>query len=610
MIKLLSGNEALALGAYHAGVKVATAYPGTPSTEILESIALFDDVYAEWSTNEKVAMEVALGAAYGGVRALVSMKHVGLNVAADPFFAASTTGIVGGLVVVSCDDPGVHSSQGEQDNRHYAKFAKVPMLEPTDSQEAYELMDWAFSISEQFDTPVLLRSTTRLSHCKTVVKVTKERRANLRKPGFTRAPAKLVMVPTYARLRCQAMEQRLVKLRAYVEDFPLNKMLLADRKLGVISSGVAYQYAREVFKDASHLKLVTTYPIPVNLVRQFAREVERVIVVEELDPFLEEEVRCLGISVTGKEFFPAVGELNPEIVENGAIQAGILPASPKPSLESRVSLPQLPERPPLLCPGCPHIATEFALRRLGFYNSCSASDLPSERKVPAQLKKGGLIVTGDIGCYTLGVYAPLFALDTTACMGASIGQALGLEKAGVPNKIVAVIGDSTFIHSGITGLIDVVYNQGKTTVIILDNKTTAMTGHQDHPGTGISAKGAKTRAVSLEMLVQGIGVNDVNVVSAFELAAIESTISRCVESDEPSVIIVRGDCPLRIRTSGTPFEVDREKCDSCYACLRIGCPAISVSEDKGFIDASLCVGSGCSICSQACPQKAIAESKR
>jgi len=607
MIQLLSGNEAIALGAYHAGVRVACAYPGTPSTEILEYLARFDDIYTEWSTNEKVALEVALGAAYGGVRAMASMKHVGLNVASDPFFAASTTGIDGGLVVVSCDDPGEHSSQGEQDNRHYAKFAKVPMLEPADSQEAYELMEWAFNISEEFDTSVLLRSTTRISHCKSVVHVDRERPVALRPPHFNRSPSKYVMVPTYARLRRQVMEERIVRLRAYVEDFPLNEMLLADRKLGVISSGVAYQYAREVFKDASHLKLVTTYPVPENLIRRFAREVERVIVIEELDPVLEEEVRLLGIPVSGKEFIPIIGELNPEIVENSVIQAGLLPASAKMSPVLSTSAPELPARPPLLCAGCPHIAAEFALRRLGFYNPCTLEDLPRERKIPAQLKKSGLIITGDIGCYTLGVYAPLYAMDTTACMGASIGQALGLEKAGVPNKVVAVIGDSTFVHSGITPLVDIVYNQGHTTVIILDNETTAMTGHQGHPGTGISVKGTKTQRVELEKLARGIGINDVNVVDAFDLAAIESTVSRCVESDEPSVIIVRGACPTLVRTTGTPLEVDSEKCDSCFACLRIGCPAISVLEDKAWIDAGQCVGSVCRICAQLCPQEAIAE---
>ena len=605
MIQLLSGNEAIAIGAYHAGVRVASAYPGTPSTEILEALAQFEDIYTEWSTNEKVAMEVALGAAYGGVRAMVSMKHVGLNVASDPFMAASTTGVDGGLVVVSCDDPGEHSSQGEQDNRHYAKFAKVPMLEPTDSHEAYQLMIWAFSISEEFDTPVLVRSTTRLSHCKTVVNVNGERKVDSKPPRFSRSPAKYVMVPTNARIRRRAMEERIVKLRSYVENFPLNEMVLADRKLGVISSGVGYQYAREVFKDASHLKLVSTYPLPENLIRRFAREVERVIVIEELDPYIEEEVRRLGIPVSGKNFIPIIGELNPEIIEESAIRAGILPAPVKHSPESDYSTPQLPARPPLLCAGCPHMAAEFTFRRLGFRNSQAQEDSIQEGEDSAKSKKGSLIVTGDIGCYTLGVYAPLFAIDTTACMGASIGQALGLEKAGVPDKIIAVIGDSTFFHSGITALIDVVYNQGKTTVVIMDNETTAMTGHQGHPGTGISVRKTKTQAISLEALVRGIGINDVNVVSAFDLAAIKTTLSRCLENDEPSVLIIRGACPTHVKVSGTPFKVDIEQCTGCYLCLRLGCPALSIAEDKAKIDSGTCIG--CSVCAQLCPRKAIQE---
>ena len=358
MKQLLSGNEAMALGAYHAGVVVATAYPGTPSTEILENLARRDGIYVEWSTNEKVALEVALGAAYGGVRALASMKHVGLNVAADPFFAASTTGIVGGLVVISCDDPGEHSSQGEQDNRHLAKFAKVPMLEPTDSQEAYDLMDWVFKISEEFDTPVLLRATTRISHCKTVVNVNRERKADLKQPAFTRSPSKFVMVPSNARPRRNVMEERIIKLRTYVESFPMNEIILGDRKLGIVSSGVAYQHAREVFKNASFLKLVTTYPIPVNLVRRFAKEVERVIVIEELDPYLEEELHQLGIPATGKDFIPIIGELTPEIVEQGAIKAGLLPA-PKLAHKPAASALQLPARRPQLCAGCPHVGTEY-----------------------------------------------------------------------------------------------------------------------------------------------------------------------------------------------------------------------------------------------------------
>ena len=601
MKQLLSGNEAIALGAYHAGVVVAAAYPGTPSTEILQSISRMEGVYAEWATNEKVALEVAMGAAYGGVRAMASMKHVGLNVAADPFFAVSTTGIIGGLVVVSCDDPGEHSSQGEQDNRHLAKFAKVPMLEPTDSQEAYDLMEWAYNISEEFDTPVLLRTTTRISHCKNVVEVNKERKSDLKQAAFTRCPTKFVMVPSNARPRRVVMEERIARLRSYVEDFPMNEIMPGDRKLGVISSGVAYQYAREVFKDASHLKLVTTYPIPVNLVRRFASEVERVIVVEELDPYLEEEVRGLGIEVSGKDFIPIIGELNLEIVEQGAVKAGLLPAKPEPPVKSGAPQPQLPPRRPQLCAGCPHVAAEYVLRKLGFH----APDA-KER----QLRNDELVVTSDIGCYTLGVYPPLAALDTCACMGASIGQALGLEKAGVPNRTVAVLGDSTFMHSGITGLVDVVYNQGNTTVIILDNGTTAMTGHQGHPGTGISATGTKTRAVVLEKLAEGIGVEDVNVVDAFDIDALESTIKRCVENDNPSVVIVRGPCPLNVRPSGTPFEVDPDECIGCFDCLELGCPAISVVDDIARIDAGVCVGTACGICAQVCPQEAISEIKQ
>jgi len=610
MMQLLSGNEAMALGAYHAGVRVAAAYPGTPSTEILETLARFDGIYTEWSTNEKVAMEVALGASYGGVRTMVSMKHVGLNVASDPFMSAANTGIDGGLVVVSCDDPGEHSSQGEQDNRHYARMAKIPMLEPTDSQEAYVLMEWAFKISEEFDTPVLFRSTTRISHCKTIVNVTGKRPADNKPARFNRTPAKYVMVPSNARLRRQVMEERIDKLRAYMDEFPLNEMILADRKLGVISSGVSYQYAREVFKKASHLKLVTTYPFPEKLIRRFAGEVERVIVIEELDPFLEEEVQRLGIPVSGKEYFPIIGEFNPDVIEDGAIRNGLIKAPKKHPAESGDYESELPVRPPLFCAGCPHAATEFALRRLGFYNPQKSDKPPAVKEIPVALKKSGLIVTGDIGCYTLGVYAPLFAIDTSTCMGASIGQALGLEKAGVPNKIVAVIGDSTFMHSGITGLIDVVYNQGNTTVIILDNATTAMTGHQGHPGSGISSRKTKAGVVELEKLVRGCGIDDVSVLNAFDLDTIETMISRCVENEGPSVIIVRGPCPTDVKITGTPFRVDAEKCNNCYACLRIGCPAISVVEEKAWIDSDQCVGSNCGICGQVCSQQAISEEDR
>lgn len=604
MKRLLSGNEAIALGAYRAGVSVAAAYPGTPSTEILENLARMDGIYVEWSTNEKVAMEVAMGASYGGVRALVSMKHVGLNVAADPFFAASVTGIRGGLVVVSCDDPGMHSSQNEQDNRHYARFAKVPMLEPSDGQEAYELVKLAFEVSEEFDTPVLLRTTTRISHCKTVVEVDETPQARKMSPRFVRDPSKFVMVPSNARPRHPLMEERIQKLSSYVETFPFNELVLADRSVGIISAGAAYQYAREVFRNASFLKLVTTYPLPRNLIKEFADKVERVVVVEELDPFIEDSLKAMGIEVLGKELVPITGELNPQILKEEAIRAGLLPKSRKRRPQTDAE-PKLPMRPPLLCPGCPHLGASFALRRLGFYYVPPQEDLPPGKEVLGELKCQGLIATSDIGCYTLAVYPPLLALDTCACMGASIGQAHGLEKAGVANKMVSVIGDSTFLHSGITNLVNIVYNRGNTTVIILDNNTTAMTGHQGHPGTGTTARGEEGQRVVIEDLCRGIGVRDVNVIDAFNLPLIEATIRRCVETDEASAIIIRGPCPLHVKGKGTSLMVDADKCDSCFACLRLGCPAITIERDKARIDALLCVGDGCSLCLQVCPRQAI-----
>ena len=595
----------MALGAYHAGVSVATAYPGTPSTEILENLAKMEGIYVEWSTNEKVAMEVALGASYGGVRALVSMKHVGLNVAADPFFAASVTGVRGGLVVICCDDPGMHSSQNEQDNRHYARFAKVPILEPSDSQEAYSLMEWAFKMSEEFDTPVLFRSTTRISHCKTVANVKEAADIKRKQPRFIRDPYKFVMVPSNARPRHPLMEERIQKLSSYMEAFPLNEMIIGDRSIGIISAGAAYQYAREVFHNASFLKLVTTYPLPQNLIKRFASEVARVVVIEELDPFLEDIIKVMGIQVIGKELVPIVGELNPQILEERAINTGLLPQPQQRSQSTKKVERALPLRPPLLCPGCPHAATSYALRRLGFYHVEPHDEQASEKRAMARQKRQGIIVTSDIGCYTLAVYPPLLALDTCACMGASIGQAHGLEKAGVTNKIVSVIGDSTFLHSGITSLVDVVYNKGHGTVIILDNNTTAMTGHQGHPGTGISARGEETQKVIIEDLVRGTGVRDVSIVNAFDLPLIEATIKRCVETDEPSVIIVRGPCPLRVRIKGKPLVVDLEQCDKCFNCLRVGCAAITKDGDKITIDTALCVGDRCSLCLQVCHRQAF-----
>jgi len=595
MKKLLSGNEAFALGAYHAGVMVAAAYPGTPSTEILESIAQFDEVYAEWSTNEKVAMELGMGAAYAGVRALVSMKQVGLNVASDPFMAASITGINGGLVVIVADDPGVFSTQNEQDTRHYAKLAKVPMLEPSDSQEAYDLMEVAFDLSEKFDTPVLVRSSTRISHSKSVVETNRKRRAAAKPAAFKHDVEKYVMLPVHVRLRRPVVEERLVKLTAYADEFPGNKIIKGGKRLGVISSGVAYHYAREAFPEASFLKLGMTYPLPQKMLRQFASQVNRLMVIEELDPFLEDNIRALGIKIAGKEFVPRIGELNTAIVEEAGYRAGLL-AEPS---RRKVSPPQgLPGRPPVLCGGCPHAGIFFVLNTIGQRSKL----LDARGKSEAQSK---LIITGDIGCYTLATYPPLRAMDTTGCMGAGIGQALGMEKAGVEGKVVAVIGDSTFLHSGITGVIDAVYNKSGVTIIILDNGTTAMTGHQEHPGTGISAKGKKTKMVELEKLVKGVGVDDVKVVDAFDMKAIRAAVRSSLESPELSVVIVRGTCSVRLKKRTGHRTVDIEKCDDCQTCLRLGCPAIQKLDDKVYIDATLCAGDACTICEQLCPKKAI-----
>jgi indolepyruvate ferredoxin oxidoreductase alpha subunit len=597
MKKLLSGNEALALGAYHAGVMVATAYPGTPSTEILEALAKFDDIYAEWSTNEKVAMEVGLGAAYAGARALVSMKQVGLNVASDPFMAAAITGINAGMVVISADDPGAHSTQSEQDNRHYAKLAKVPMLEPSDSQEAYDFMAYAFDISEEFDTPVLVRTTTRSAHSKSLVEVNRSRVMTVKQRGFRHDLEKYVMLPVYARLRAPLVEERMVKLAAYAESFPLNQILWGKRHLGVVASGVAYQYAREVFPNASFFKLGMIYPLPQNLLRQFASQVDRMIVVEELNPFLQENIQAMGIEVIGKEFIPRVGELNPRIVEEAGYNAGLLNKASR-RQKTEIAL-ELPGRPPTLCPGCPHAGVFFVLSSMGQRSKL----LDSRGKAQKQSK---LIITGDIGCYTLATYPPLRALDTTACMGASIGEALGMEKAGIGSKVVAVIGDSTFFHSGITGLVDAVYDQAGITIIILDNGTTAMTGHQDHPGTGISAQGKKTKAVELERLVRGIGVEDVKVVDAFNVKALRTSVRSAINSSELSVIIVRGTCPMHVRrTHSEPRAVDADKCNGCGTCLRIGCLAIQSKNGRAYIDPDLCVGDACTICQQLCPKQAI-----
>jgi len=470
---ILSGNEAIARGAYEAGVVVATAYPGTPSTEIIENVARYEGIYAEWSPNEKVALEVATGAAIGGCRALAAMKHVGVNVAADPLFTVSYTGIKGGLVIVTADDPEMHSSQNEQDNRNYAKFAKVPMLEPADSQEAKDFIKQAFELSERFDTPVFVRTTTRISHSKSVVEMS-EPHERPPKPALAKQPEKYVMVPAHARKRHPLVEQRIKDLEAFAEEFPENRMEIQDTSVGIIASGTCYQYAKEAFPGYSFLKLGMVYPLPKNKIKEFARKVKKLYAFEELDPFFEEQVRALGIEILGKEVFLCAGNLIPALLSRGF-------GDQWNRNKKDESLPYLPSRPPTMCPGCPHRGLFYALNKLKVF------------------------VAGDIGCYTLACLPPLKAVDTCICMGASIGHAMGLDKAlgsEALGKVVAVIGDSTFLHSGITGLLDVAYNRGACTIIILDNWTTAMTGRQDHPGTGMTIKGDTTSKVDYVKLAK------------------------------------------------------------------------------------------------------------
>ncbi len=576
--ELLSGNEAIAWAAYDYGITVAAAYPGTPSTEILENIASFEEIHAEWTPNEKVAVEVAVGASLGGARVLAAMKHVGLNVAADPFFTVSYIGVKGGLVILSADDPGMHSSQNEQDNRHYARAAKVPMLEPADSQEAYDFLGLALEMSEAHDTPVLLRLTTRVAHSKGVVERAARRELHLRPTGFERNPAKYVMVPGNARRRHLLVEERTAALRRLSETTPLNRIEWGDKETGIIASGVAYQYGREALPGASFLKLGMTYPLPEERIREFARGVERLFVVEELDPFLEEQVRALGLDPIGKERFPLCGELSPEIVLAGL--TGKAPGETKPAG------PELPPRPPALCSGCPHSATFYTIKKLK------------------------LAVMGDIGCYTLSVAPPLETMDSALCMGASIGMAHGLEKALRGNdetRFVAVLGDSTFLHSGITPLLNVAYNEGTSTTILLDNRTTAMTGRQEHAATGRTLQGKEVPAVDLEALGKALGIASVRTVDPYDMKEMERVLREEVEADHSSLIIARRACLLLERDrKRIPRQVDPDKCVACELCIRTGCPAISRAPDgKARIDEVLC--NGCPICQQVCKAGAIYE---
>ena len=587
---LMSGNEAIARGVFEAGVRFAAAYPGTPSTEIMEEYAKYPGVYAEWAPNEKVAVEVAIGAALGGVRALAVMKHVGVNVAADPIFTVSYTGIEGALVIISADDPSMHSSQNEQDNRNYAKFAKIPMLEPSDPQEAKEYIKLAFQISGQFDTPVFFRTTTRVSHSKSVVTLN-DPLPSADKTTLTPNAGKYVMVPINARTRRIEVEKRQIALKEFVETFPENKMEINDREVGIITAGMPYNYAKDVFPNFSYLKLGMVYPLPEKLIRDFASKVKKIYVVEELDPYLEEQIKAMGIQVVGKDIFPYTNEFDPGIIKN-AINS---------DLHGTVSpyKGSLAHRPPNLCPGCPHRALFFAL------------------------KKSKAYVHGDIGCYTLSYLKPLEGLHSCICMGASIGMAHGMSKAlkeKGKGKVVGVIGDSTFLHSGITPLLNMAYNQSDALIIILDNSTTAMTGMQEHPGTGYTLMGKEAKKVNLTVLVSALGIENIRVINPYNIKETQIAIKEELAKSGPSVIISQSPCILFKRANRKPLpaaKIDEDKCEGCKICLNLNCPSISWKEGvtkegskrKGitFIDETFCVG--CGLCAQVCKFDAISYGK-
>ena len=574
MKRLMIGNDAIARGAYEAGVTVATAYPGTPSTEIVSNLAHYPGVYGEWAPNEKVAMEVGAGASIGGARTLVAMKHVGVNVAADPLYTFVYTGVNGGLVIVSADDPGMHSSQNEQDNRGYGRFAKLPVIEPSDSQEALDFTRLAFDISEEFDTPVMLRITTRLAHSQTLVEEGERQEVEIKE--YKKDAPKYVMLPGFARGRHVEVEKRLLRLREYSNNTEINRIEWGDRRLGVITSGVCYQYVKEVIPEISVLKLGLVNPLPDKVIREFAQGVERLVVVEELEPVIEEQVKSWGIAVEGKELFTLLGEYSPEYI---ALHLGGIAPAQGFELDK-----EIPPRPPLMCPGCPH------------------------RGVFHTLKKMRLKVMGDIGCYTLGALSPLDGMDACVCMGASIGMAMGMEKAGGvdPSKVVAVIGDSTFVHSGITPLIDIVYNQGTSTIVILDNSTTAMTGHQDHPATGLTIKKEPAPKLDLEALVKAVGINNVRVVDPLRLDELQQALEEELQRREPSVIIARRPCALLVKPPvNKKMVIENDLCKGCKLCIRIGCTGIYFVEDDklAVINPNTCVS--CELCAQVCTFDAI-----
>ena len=575
MRQLMLGNKALARGLYEAGCSVVSSYPGTPSTEVTEEAAKYDEIYCEWAPNEKVAVEVAFGASLAGKRSFCGMKHVGLNVAADPLFTCSYTGVNGGMVICVADDAGMHSSQNEQDSRHHAIASKVPMLEPSDSMEAYEFAKKAFELSETYDTPVIIKMCTRVAHSQSIVE-----------PGERVVPepipykkniAKYVMMPSNAIHRHPIVEERTRKLTEYAEDCEFNRVEMGDTKLGIITSSTSYQYAKEVFGEkASILKLGMINPLPVKKILDFAAKVEKLVIIEELDPIIENHCKQLGLSVTGKDIFPIEGEFLQNLV---AEKLGVdLPAA-------KCLNEALPVRPPVMCAGCPHRGLFYTLSK----NKCT--------------------VLGDIGCYTLGAVAPLSAMEMTLCMGASVSAIHGFNKAlgeESEKKTVAVIGDSTFMHSGMTGLANIAYNQSNSTVIILDNSITGMTGHQHNPTSGYNIKGDPAGKIDLESLCRAMGFERVTVVDPYDLAACDEVIRRELAADEPSVIISRRACALLKHVKhNPPLHVENERCVGCKACMQIGCPAISVKDKKVVIDNTQCVG--CGVCQQLCRFDALQE---
>ena len=587
---LLSGNEAIARGAYEAGVTVAAGYAGTPSTEILQNVAAKykDVIYAEWAPNEKVAFEVAAGAAYAGARAMATMKHVGLNVAADPLMTLAYTGVVGGFVAVVADDPGMHSSQNEQDTRHFARFAKVPILEPSDSQEAKDFVKIALEISEEFNTPVILRSNTRISHSRTMVSELPRQESD--KPiHFEKDPARFVAVPMFARQMRVRLEERLKKLYQYSETCEINKILWQDKKLGIVTSGVAYQYVREVFPDASVLKIGMPFPFPNALIKEFAAGVEELFVVEELEDFLEEHIKSLGIACTGKNVLPRIGEFSPDVLSDvHRARSGSSGESGRAGATAPGSVP-LPNRPPVMCAGCPHRGIFYALAQID------------------------VVVVGDIGCYSLGLLPPLSRMDTLVCMGAGVSMAHGMDRAvsrtacGTPQRIVGMVGDSTFFHSGITGLLDIAYNKGTSTIIVVDNHTTAMTGHQDHPGSGKTLMKEETVRASIAEIGKACGIKNVRTVDPRDIKTAIALVKEATESPEPWLIVSEAPCPLQLRESlGPPLSVSGT-CKKCNLCLKLGCPGLEKHGDQVSINIHLCAG--CKMCLHVCPAKVITESR-